>query len=218
MTYSYEINLLSKLMGGLKDLSVLEIGSGIGGHASEISKHKPESLTLVDKDPIAFHTLSRRFRSNNKIEIFKSDGFTKKPSWDAKDRVICMYSLVQQATSYSEMLNRINRLSNTATRSGVVAFEMIDFKVSKKIYPSNKGTKIYEDEKGYMEISSIYKNDYFKITFDGKLQDIRCNYEVKLVAKNLKKLLLDLNNHIFTECFVHPLEKNSRRVIVIGHK
>mgnify|MGYP006085665357 CR=1 FL=1 len=68
-------NIINKIIA-LADISgnnILEIGPGTGNLTSQIIKHNPSSLTLIEKDKKIFEKLKNEIELNGKLSIFNDD-------------------------------------------------------------------------------------------------------------------------------------------------
>lgn len=195
---------------------IQEIGSGTGLHSSQLLKLRPKELHLLDLDEQAISITEKKFSDYSNVVIEKRDGFLID---NLKfDLVCCFYSVIQQNCSEDIFHKRILQLKNRIVDNGIIAFEIIDYDLSKNTYFDNSKNLVYKKDEDYVEISSQYHQKKIIVNFTGKIGSDIIGYTVDLLRINSMELSNKLKNFNLNVLCDHNLEKNGRRKLFICEK
>lgn len=208
--YSDEIDTINKICS-FNDKNVIEIGAGTGNHAEQILRYKPKKLILIDNDIEAIKILNSKFQTYNNLFICHNNGFddfTEKKY----DRVLCLYSIIQQTRSIDEVLKRFMRIYELLKTNGIAIVELINYQVHFNQITSGKKRIFQKNKNSVLSIESINKNSTFSIKYLGFLGSLEIFYEIELVKINISLLANKLSNlNIKNE--IHQIENNNRKVL-----
>jgi len=179
--YDEEIDIISQVIP-IKSSNVQEIGAGTGNHSTNILKHKPSLLEVIDYDSTSINLLKSKFDKNSSIKYLEDDGFTNLVSHNPNiNLIISTFSITQQVKSAEEFIRRCLNVMKRLINSGSFVFEFIDYEIAKHQFKPNVKNKIYSNNQDEVYISSQVKDHNTIIQYSGMLNNKIIFYEVELL-------------------------------------
>lgn len=152
----------------IANLSVQEIGAGTGHHAGLLLGYRPSFLELLDSDPQAVQILQTRFARCRQVHISQADGFALHNWPHARfDLVIAMFSILQQAESERQLVERIENVLPRLAATGCFAFEYVDTDVSRALFVPDHPSTIADSPELHVSIWSEHLPRHTVIHYRG---------------------------------------------------
>ncbi len=134
--YSKETNFIIKLMNKFtsqKDPSILELGSGTGGHAFELVK-KNYRIEGIEKSKLMIQNFKKK---NKKIRIYNQDmrTFDLKKKYDV---ILALFNVVNYLTSINDFEKMVKRIKKHLNTNGIVIFDFWNTSAVNYLKPQKK--------------------------------------------------------------------------------